>query len=263
MVKIVKVPSINAMGKTDGCEMAPDTILREMEEFYTNESLRTPVFDIEEIKVKNTDLEYSNELVFDSAKKLFSSGERVIFLGGDHSVSYATCKAFFETHKDAGLIVLDAHADCMHNFAPATHEDWLRTLIEQGFLKPENVLHVGSRNLHETEIKFLNENKINCFSCKEIFSKGLHELMPALMEISRKWKNLYLSIDIDIADPAFAPSVSYPEPGGLTSRELLFILQKLLIVKNLKAADIVEVNSAKDESKLTTKLAAKILMELL
>ncbi|MBU2496730.1 MAG: arginase family protein [Nanoarchaeota archaeon] len=264
MTIIVKVPCINAMDKTKGCEKAPDAILQEMDEFYSNESFLNPKFDISEIQVDLKNLDETNNNIHKEAKKLFQEheNERVIFLGGDHSISYSLVKAFFETHKDAGLLVLDAHADCMHNFQPATHEDWLKTLIENGNIKAENVLLVGLRNLDEIEISFLNKNKVNSFSCKEIFNEGLQETTHAIMEILRKYKNLYLSLDIDIADPAFAPSVSYAEPGGLTSRELIYFIQKILLLKNLKAADIVEVNAA-DDNGLTTKLAAKIAKELL
>ena len=265
MTTIVKVPSINAMDKTKGCEKAPDAILQEMDEFYSNESFLNPKFDVTEIKVDLKNLEETNNEIYKQSKKLMQEqGEqdKLIFLGGDHSISYSLVKAFFETHENAGLLVLDAHADCMHNFHPATHEDWLRTLIENGNIKAENVLLVGLRNLDEIEISFLNKYKVNSFSCKEIFNEGLQETTHAIMEILRKYKNLYLSLDIDIADPAFAPSVSYAEPGGLTSRELIYFIQKILLLKNLKAADIVEVNAA-DDNGLTTKLAAKIAKELL
>jgi len=84
------------------------------------------------------------------------------------------------------------------------------------------------------------------------------------MEFSDK-KELYISIDIDVIDPAFAPSTGYPEPGGFTSKEFIYLAQRLSKIKNLHALDIVEINSEKDESNnnLTLKLGAKILSEFL
>ena len=260
MAVIVKVPAINALGKTDGCEKAPDAILDEINEFYSNESFLNPKFYIKKININLRNLDETNNKIYQESKKLMQEQNRTIFLGGDHSISYSLIKAFFETHENACLLVLDAHADCMHNFKPPTHEDWLRTLIEENLVKPENILLVGLRNLEETEISFLKKYGINYFSCKEIFENSLQDSVHAIMEIVRKYKNLYLSLDIDIVDPAFSPKVSYPEPGGLTSRELLFFIQKILLLKNLKAADINEVNAT---DKLGIKLAAKIVKELI
>jgi arginase family enzyme len=76
-------------------------------------------------------------------------------------------------------------------------------------------------------------------------------------------KELYVSFDIDIVDPAFAPSTGYREIGGLTSRQAIYIISRLSMIKNLKAFDIVEVNSEEDKTGLTVKLAAKLLAELL
>ncbi|OYT41224.1 hypothetical protein B6U80_01830 [Candidatus Pacearchaeota archaeon ex4484_26] len=262
MSTIIKIPVVNALGKTNGCEKAPDVILQEMEDIYSTEDLRVPIYDTQKIKINLQNLEETNETIYKEAKKFLQRQGRIIFLGGDHSISYSLVRAFFETHQDAGLLVLDAHADCMNNFKPPTHEDWLRTLLEERIVKPENVLLVGLRNLHPIERDFLNENKVNSFSAREIFESGLKESAHSIMGIMRMHKNLYLSLDIDVVDPAFAPAVSYPEPGGLTTRELLHFIQKILLLKNLKAADIVEVNPEKDNA-LTVKLAAKIVTELL
>jgi arginase family enzyme len=76
-------------------------------------------------------------------------------------------------------------------------------------------------------------------------------------------KEVYVSIDIDVVDPSFAPSTGYQVPGGLTSRQLIYILQRMNKIQNFKAVDIVEINSEKDETGLTVKLGAKILAELL
>jgi len=78
-----------------------------------------------------------------------------------------------------------------------------------------------------------------------------------------KGKESYVSIDIDVIDPAFAPATGYCEPGGLTSRQFLYIIQRINKIKNLKAVDIVEINPDKDGGEKTVKLGAKILSELI
>jgi agmatinase len=76
-------------------------------------------------------------------------------------------------------------------------------------------------------------------------------------------KELYVSIDIDVIDPAFAPSTGYPETGGLTSRQFLYLIQRIKKIKTLRAVDLVEINEKKDKDKITVKLGAKILAELI
>ena len=191
---------------------------------------------------------------------------RFFFLGGDHSISYSTAKAFFDYCKDFGkepcLIIFDAHVDCMESVKEPTHEEWLRKLIEKGF-PTENILIIGARNVDKSEIQFMKENKIKQISINSIL-EDIDNIADTIMEFSNG-KDLYVSIDIDVVDPAFAPAVAYPEVGGLTSRQFLYLIQRIRKVKTLKAVDIVEINSEKDKefNMLTTKLGAKILSELI
>ena len=141
-----------------------------------------------------------------------------------------------------------------------THEEWLRALIEFGFPK-ENILLVGVRNADSKENLFLRENNIKKISINQL-TEDLQETCDSIMEFSNR-KELYVSIDIDVIDPTFAPATGYPESGGLTSREFLYLIQRINKIKNLKAIDIVEINPCKDKNNLTVKLGAKILGELI
>ena len=82
-----------------------------------------------------------------------------------------------------------------------------------------------------------------------------------VMEKARKFENLYISLDIDSVDPAFAPGTGCIEPGGLASRELIYFIQRLKLLKNLRMMDIVEVNPKIDVNNMTSKLAAKVIGE--
>ncbi|MEK6833517.1 MAG: arginase family protein [Nanoarchaeota archaeon] len=269
---IVKVPGINGLGKTRGCEKAGNEILKCLkEEIYSNES-GNPIdinkLDIEEIHLDNSNLELTNKLIYKNALDIFESKEKVIFLGGDHSISYSLGKAFLDSCKSRGkepcLIVFDAHPDCM----PLTkgtegypnHEEWLRGLIESGF-PVRNILLVGIRNSDIAEIEFLKEKNIRIIGMNSLL-ENIEEMCEIIMEFSDK-KELYLSLDIDVVDPVFAGATGYKEPGGLTSREFLYIIQRLSKIKNLRAVDLVEINPEKDINNLTVKLGAKILAELI
>ncbi len=268
---IVKVPGINGLGKTKGCERAGDAIINELRSIYTNEQgkiVNVDLLDLEEIHVDNSNLKLTNDLIYKNSLKTFETKSKIIFLGGDHSISFSITKAFFDycknLDKEPCLVVFDAHPDCMEPVdknAP-THEEWLRGLVEVGF-PPENILLVGVRNSDLKETSFIKENRIRTISVDQL-TEDLHETCDAIMEFSNS-KELYISIDIDVIDPAFAPSTGYPEPCGLTSRDFLYVLKRLNKIKNLRAVDLVEINEEKDENfgNITVKLGSKILSELI
>ena len=95
---------------------------------------------------------------------------------------------------------------------------------------------------------------------KDISIMGLYDISEAVMELANKWDGLYISIDIDVLDPAFAPGTGYPEPGGLSIRELIYFLHRLKKLHNFRGGDLVEVNPKKDAG--TAIVAAKIITEL-
>lgn len=264
---IVKVPGINGLGRTEGCERAGDAILNSLKDIYSNESgspIDVSLLDLEEIHLDNSNLKLTNELIYKNAFEILEKKPKTIFLGGDHSISYSLARAFLDycqnSEKEPCLIVFDSHPDCMPPVKEPTHEEWLRKLIEEGFPK-DNILIVGLRNSWKDEIKFLKENKIKTISINQIL-EDLQDMCDSIMEFSNG-KELYVSIDIDVIDPAFAPSTGYPEPGGLTNRQFLYLIQRINKIKNLRAFDLVEINEKNDKNGLTVKLGAKILAELL
>lgn len=266
-MQIIKIPSSEGnLGKNIECENAPDRIIEKIEEFYANESgkeVKLDEFKIDGIKIIKGNIDETNKNIYEKAKKVFTEKDFPIFLGGDHSITYSLFKAFSEKNKNPGLLIFDAHPDTEIGVKSVIHEDFLRKLIEDKLLKKENVVLVGIRNWSAEEIKFLNENKIKYFNMRDIFEYGVKEICDNLMEIARGFENLYLSIDIDCVDCSSAPGTGYIEPGGLSSRELIYLIQRISLLKNLKVIDIVEVNPEKDLNDMTSKLAAKIIIEIL
>ena len=265
---VVKVPGINGLGKTKGCEKAGNAILKTFrEEIPLNESgkvLDVSKLDLEEIHLDNSNLELSNKLIYKNAFETFEEKPKTIFLGGDHSISYSLTRAFFDYCQNSGkepcLIVFDAHADCDDPNKEPTHEEWLRKLIEDKF-PSENILLVGARKIWKNELNFLKENNVKIMPIDK-FAGDLQDLGDTITEFSKN-KELYVSIDVDVIDPAFAPGTGYPEPGGLSTREFLYIVQRINKVKNLRAVDIVEINPENDKNNVKVNLGAKILNELL
>ncbi len=264
---IVRVPGINGLGRTGGCEKAGNAILDELRKIHSNEQwipIDVRLLDLEEIHLDNSNIEEVNRLIYKNSFKAFETKPKIVFLGGDHSISYSTCKAFLDyckkEDKEACLIIFDSHPDCMPPMQEPTHEGWLSKLVEDGF-PAENILLIGLRNSWKTEIEFLRKNNIRAISINQ-FLLNIEDTCDTIMEFSNG-KELYVSIDIDVIDPAFAPGTGCPVVGGLTSRQFIYLIQRINKIKSLKAVDIVEINPDKDINNMTIKLGAKILGELI
>jgi len=263
-MKLIKIPSSQGgLGKADGSELAPDIIIEKTKELFMSEDGILPNFDIDKVNIIPSNIEETNKNIEEKAKQILKDNEKPLFLGGDHSITFPIVKAFKEIYpENPGIIIFDAHPDAENDFMPPTQEDLLQGLINQNIIKTENIILIGTRNWDKKEIEFINKHKIKFFNMKEIAKEGIKEVSESIMSVARNFKDLYISIDIDVLDPAFAPGTGYQEPGGLTTRQLLFFLHRLKLLKNLRAYDLVEINPKKDINDLTSKVGAKILIEL-
>ncbi len=254
-MKIVKVAtSQGSLGKNIGTEKAPDKIIENLKNISVNEQGKILAYAVDSVGVNPSNIEETNEKIFEK--------EGDIFIGGDHSITYTLFKALAQKNRNPGVIMFDAHPDCENNFRPPSHEDFIQTLVEEGTLKKENIILVGIRNIDIKEQQYIKEKRIKCYPMRELRG-NIEESCDTVMEIARQFDALYLSIDIDVVDPGQAPGTGYIEPAGMEARDLVYFVQRLKLLKNLKRADIVEVNPEKDTNEMTTKLAAKIIAELI
>lgn len=253
---IIKVPGL-ASGKSAGCRNAGNAIISKLDEIYSNEKgkiIDKNLLDLEEIHVNNAEIDKQDELIYKNSLETFETEDRIIFLGGDSSISLPIGKAFLNhcnaKGKEPCLIAFDSNPK------------WIIKLIEKGF-PIKNILLVGARNLERDEIVFLSKTKIRQIGINEL-NNNIEDVTDVIMEFS-SGKELYVSFDINIIDPAFAPSTPSQQPGGLTSRQALYIVSRISLMKNLKASDITDIDSERDKEHggLTVKLAAKLLAELL
>jgi len=259
-MKLFKIAlNAGALSKKDGVEKGADAVASALDEFYLSEGGALPFFDIHDITVDNSNITEAHKAVYDEVVK--NKGFCVL-VGGDHSLTYPAFKAFAKNNPGAGMIVFDAHPDLQEDHRPPTHEDYLRVLIEEGIVDKERVVLIGARNMSKEEKKFMESFKIKSYSMKEISFEGIKDMTDSIMSVARQWPKAYLSIDIDVLDHAFAPGTGQAEPGGLTSRELIYMLQRLKLLRNIGMADVVEVNPEKDVQGITAKAAAKMIVEL-
>ena len=240
-MKIVELAYSEGTDVNKGTEKAPDEIIKQLNECWSNETFQDNKYEVLSSNI--------NEL---------KEGE--IYIGGDHSISYHIFKKFFKNN--AGILIFDAHPDLFQHFDKPMQTDWLYFLIKENLVKPENIILVGIRNLDMKEISFLKDYKIKYFTMRQLFN-NLQDHCDSIMEQARTFSDLYISIDIDVLDPAFAPGTGYLEPGGLSTRELLYLIQRIKLLKNIRKYDLVEVNPEKDFNRMTCKTAAKIIKELI
>lgn len=175
----------------------------------------------------------------------------ILTLGGDHSVTYPILKAFYDTYGPISILHIDAHSDLYSDFDgdSYSHACPFHNILKDGISM--NLTQVGIRTLNAEQRE--NAAKYGVDIC-EMKDFG-HFVMP-------DYENpIYLSLDIDALDPAFAPGVSHQEPGGLSTRQILTIIQSIPVP--LLGADIVEYNPTRDINGMTSMLCAKLLKEII
>lgn len=246
-MKIVKIcSSQGSLGKNIGCEKAPETLLRKA---FTEKkaSLKKDIV-VDEVNINPNNIDETNKNIENS------SGD--IFLGGDHSITYSLFKGFAKKNKNYGLLIFDAHPDCALYVKSVSHEDFVRKLVDEGILDKKNLVYVGVRKSGEIEIKFLKNVKV--ISVQEV-RKNINYVKQELINFFKEFKKFYLSIDIDVLDPKFAPGTGYLEPNGLNIDELVYLVSEIKKLNNLGRIDLVEVNPLNDINGITVENAVKIL----
>jgi arginase len=182
---------------------------------------------------------------------ILSQYDKVLSLGGDHSVTYPIIKAFAKKYKDLTILHIDAHPDLYDEFEgnKFSHACPFARIMESGLAT--RLVQVGIRTMAKHQREQADKFGVEVIQMKDFNPNQKFEFNGPV----------YVSLDIDAIDPAFAPGVSHHEPGGLTSREVIRILQNLR--PNLVGADLVEFNPNRDPSGITAMLGAKLYKELL
>ena len=182
---------------------------------------------------------------------LLTRGLRVITLGGDHSITYPIIRAFAKEYEKLSILQLDAHPDLYDELEgnPYSHACPFARIMEEKLAS--RLVQVGIRTMTDHQRKQAERFEVEVLEMSDV---GL------LRELTFEG-SVYVSLDMDCLDPAFAPGVSHYEPGGLSTREVLTLIQGLK--GNLVGADIVEFNPDRDPLGITGAVAAKFLKEIL
>ena len=197
--------------------------------------------------------------------RLLAARARVITIGGDHTITLGALRAVRSRFGPVSLVHFDAHLDTWDTYfgATITHGSFLRRAAEEGLFLDSASTHVGIRGplydrrdlVEDAELGF---RIVHCRELDEIGVQGAVERIRT----RTKDQPLYLSIDIDVLDPAHAPGTGTPEVGGMTSRELLALVQGLSGL-NIVGADVVEVAPPYDHAEMTSLAAATVVYSLI
>ena len=200
-----------------------------------------------------------------AANQTLTRADRLVTIGGDHTIALPLLRSMHKLHGPISLIHFDAHLDTWDTYfgAPYTHGTPFRRASEEGILALDSSAHVGIRGPLYAATDLTDDRKLgfSIVTTVDIAKRGVDE---AIDRVRTRVGNapVYVSIDIDVLDPAHAPGTGTPEPGGLTTRELQLILRGLDGV-NLVGADVVEVSPAYDHAEITALAAANVVYELL
>jgi agmatinase len=257
---IFGVPFDSTHSYKPGCRFGPDAI----RDAFNNIEIFQPEFGVDLETANISDLGNTKhtvvatemlQMVENITAELKKQNKQLIILGGEHLITLGSFSCF---PKDTGYVVFDAHYDLRDQYADIklSHAAYLRRLVEKR--GSENIVHVGARAFVKEELAFLQEYNIRTVSDKEIRSGNGAKL---LKDITSTFDSIYLSIDLDVLDPAFAPGVGNPEAVGISSREL-YDLVTTLQNKRILAADIVEFNPTYDNG-ATASMAAKMISTII
>ncbi len=201
----------------------------------------------------------------EGASALLGSGRRLVAVGGDHTIALPLLRATASRHGPLALVHFDAHLDTWDTYFGQrfTHGTPFRRAWEEGLLCPERGTHVGLRGPLYAETDLTEDAHMGFaqITTDEVGSEGVAVVAQRIRERVGD-AAVYVSVDIDVLDPAHAPGTGTPEAGGLTSRELLGLIRSLAPVA-IVGGDIVEVAPAYDQSEITAIAASHVLYELL
>ena len=273
-VAIIGVPFDAGTSYRPGARFGPQAVRQASRQLRTNYH---PNYDVEPFKVQQVadagditcnpfNIDEAIKQIEDGATDLLNKVGSIVTIGGDHTIALPLLRA---VNKKCGqpvaLVHFDAHLDTWDTYfgAPYTHGTPFRRAREEGLFLDDASMHVGIRGplYSRDDLKEDEELGFKIIHCDDFQTQSIDQIVKRIRD--RVGDNpLYLSIDIDVLDPAHAPGTGTPEIAGMTSREMLNVLRGLSGM-NLVSSDVVEVAPAYDHAELTSTAAATIVYELI
>ncbi|MGA1706065.1 MAG: agmatinase [Candidatus Nanopelagicaceae bacterium] len=228
------------------------------------------VFDDGDLLMPPGDLVKSLEVLKSATERISRAGAIAVVLGGDHSIASADV-AGIAAHRGMGkisMIHFDAHADTgdLQFGALVGHGTPMRRLIDSGAVRGDRFLQLGLRGYWpgDETLKWMRDQGMRSYEMTEIHHRGLKTVLDeSFATLTDGCDGVFLSVDIDVVDPGMAPGTGTPEPGGMTSRELLEAVRRICFELPIVGIDVVEVAPPFDSADITAILANRVVLEAL
>jgi len=230
-------------------------------------SFRTGI-DVEDLKLHDlgdlhisTDTEKTLERTALVIKDLLDDRKTPAIIGGEHTITLGVVKGLGDKASKTAVVSFDAHLDLRNEFMglKLSHTTFMRRINEK--IKPDKIIEVGTRAVCKEELDYAKKVGIEFFTAKQIGKEGSQRIAEQLREKLSRYKNVYLSIDMDVLDPAYAPAVQNPEPEGIETHTLFDILHGVCD-KRVASFDVVEIAPNYDQGTSAIQ-GAKTIFEIL
>lgn len=228
------------------------------------------VFDAGDLLMPPGDLVKSLGVLKEATEKISRAGAIAVVLGGDHSIASADV-AGIAAHRGMGkisMIHFDAHADTgdLQFGALVGHGTPMRRLIDSGAVRGDRFLQLGLRGYWpgDETLEWMRDQGMRSYEMTEIHHRGMKAVLDeSFARLTDGCDGVFLSVDIDVVDPGMAPGTGTPEPGGMTSRELLEAVRRICFELPVVGLDVVEVAPPFDSADITAILANRVVLEAL
>jgi agmatinase len=229
------------------------------------------VVDYGDIEVVPANLAASHEELRRRAGEILDAGATPLVLGGDHSISGPMLHVLAERFGPDGYSVVhfDTHADTgadLFGVTDLSHGTPFYLGVANGHLRGDHIVQVGLRGAwpFPDEFQWMRERGFRWHTMAEVMERGLPAVVEsAIARAAAAAPRTYLTVDIDVLDPAYAPGTGTPEPGGLTTRELLWAVRTIASRVNICAMDLVEVSPPYDHAGITALAGHRVVLETL
>jgi agmatinase len=194
-------------------------------------------------------------------EEIVAAGKMPIAIGGEHTITLGILKSYGEKAKRTAVVSFDAHLDLRKEYSglKLSHSTFMRLISEE--VKPAKIIEVGTRSVCKEELAYARKAGIEFFTSQQIRQEGAEGVIAQLNHKLAPYENIYLSVDMDILDPAYAPAVQNPEADGISTSKLLDIVCALCD-KRVVGFDCVEIAPVYDQG-ISAIAAAKVMFEML
>jgi agmatinase len=230
-------------------------------------SFRTGL-DVEDLRLHDlgdlhvsTDTKNTLDMVQAVIKDIVEAGKVPVMIGGEHTITLGAMKGLGAKASEAAIVSFDAHLDLRNEFSGLrlSHTTFMRRISEEA--KPAKICEVGTRAVCKEELAYAKKANIEFFTAQQIRKEGPEKIVEKLKERLAEFNSLYISVDMDILDPAYAPAVQNPEADGIATNTLLDILCPICDKRTL-GFDVLEVAPNYDQG-ISAVQAAKVIFEIL